>query len=754
MSGEHAECYWTQRHAIGRVRDGAALVVVLGLLLVLTAMAGGFSVVMRSGGLSARRYADQVRARYFARAGVTLGMGQLCTVATNRDSVFPYWEGAPPTAYGHAFVSVSGGDEEPADELMEWVTNWIPASLWGDLTNLVPQWKYLVGVDVDSGSSLVTNGRLAYVIVNCSGQIDVNSVLPDTGGSNPVPYRLSGLVDDLPSDGDVQLFLDDLALHRAYTTLDELNALNRGVWAPAHDLFIYSYDPNPYQYFTNVHDLGMSWIGLTNRFNVNGVTNYLPADYRSVAFSNEWFRPYVEVLEQLDVGAAEGVAWSTVNLIDADRVPQGATDYPWTESACVEATPLINEIAVQRVEAASSNVYDVAIELWYPFDTPMSAETYTVEVGVFREAVSGVTGAEGMDAAVPAWSFTSIVQPMAFGGGAEFQVFRSPDAGHYIRFEVPTPIGGVADYPLGSVYTDVGTGARVTNELYLLVRVRDGAGHIVDEAPGYGCGGIGLGEGLLHVMSPGSFEVDDPRRNAMLQAWQLGGVSLGSSNAAMLTAISSGDWQGVPIVHLDRPLRGVWEVGQAYAGASNIWQNLDLLGEGAGVLDCLSVIDVASIDEPSRHGGVNINTRSTNVLHALFEGVEVGLPDGFPGGTGELWSAESSVVDLFAEQLMGPQMHVSVQSLFDESVAGRTRAALCRSMLPTNGCPHLDYLQEQLVGGVAEQLSFRQNLFVALVVAQATNPGGRRVQAQSRIVALVYRDGWTGSWFIKDWREW
>jgi hypothetical protein len=461
-------------------------------------------------------------------------------------------------------------------------------------------------------------------------------------------------------------------------------------------------------------------------------------------------------LEGVGVSNADEVAWGTVNLLDADRVPQGATDTPWAERYCCEAVPLINEIVVQSASGAvSSNIYEVAVELWYPFVSESADETFTLQVGIFRDEVTGVAELAVMQGQDPNWSFTAVLDPMSYGGASEFQTVQTPDAAARISFTVPSGVGGgVADLPLG-VYVDPVTGAAKTNDFYLLVRVLDSAGKIVDEAPGYTQTGLDTERAMLHVMSPGSYEVNDPRDNGRLGAWHKSATAatLGTSNTAFSV---SGDWQGLPIVHLDRPLHGVWELGQLYDPASGPWQNLNLLGgthSAAGILDRLAVTNVAAMTEPWRSGRINVNTRSTNVLQALFQGVSLVLPPGYPGGTNQIWHPEAAGIDAFAGLVMGSEMHSSVGALFSATPEGEARGAALRQALPTNSCPTLDYLEEQIIGRAAESMTFRQNLFVVIAVAQSTNLKGNRSQAEVRIMALIYRDAWTGNWFIKDWRE-
>ena len=89
-------------------------------------------------------------------------------------------------------------------------------------------------------------------------------------------------IDDFSASSSASEFAKNMAIHRGYTSLPEMSALNlnRGLAMPSvSELFVYSYDPDPNSIPTNYADIGNFNIVLTNKFNINSITNYQPAYY-------------------------------------------------------------------------------------------------------------------------------------------------------------------------------------------------------------------------------------------------------------------------------------------------------------------------------------------------------------------------------------------------------------------------------------------------------------------------------------------
>jgi hypothetical protein len=61
---------------------------------------------------------------------------------------------------------------------------------------------------------------------------------------------------------------------------------------------------------------------------------------------------------------------------------------------------------------------------------------------------------------------------------------------------------------------------------------------------------------------------------------------------------------------------------------------------------------------------------------------------------------------------------------------------------------------EDVLRGVIDKVSFRQNIFVIVLAAQVVDPGtGRNVLAEQRAAVTVIRDAYSGNWVISDWRK-
>jgi len=769
-------------------RSGIALIVVLGLVTALMTLAIAFSLSMRMGSLGARRFTDRARARNFERAGLVLCMTDLDELTQGQTNVYPWFlpeiSSSDTFVFGHAFASSTTNEVTDAEVLVGAWSNFVPASLWADATNVTPLWREVTLNDEETRDVLSTNGRVAFVAINCSGVLDPAILGPASDfmalASNDVDWVQ---IDDFSVSSSASEFAKDMAIHRGYTSLPEMSALNlnRGLAMPSvSELFVYSYDPDPNSIPTNYADIGNFNIVLTNKFNINSITNYQPADYAGDDFQSNYIARVTNLLDHLDSTQRRAMAWSIVNLLDEDSIPQSYSEdstIPWREDYCAEAVPSINEIVLaQRSIAETPNAYGFSVETWFPF-TPgtVTAGTYALHVMVFTNRVAGETPQALADDQHAAWSFQSDLPEMRSDDSSAWFVAETPP-GQDITFPVTvsrlvTDSGsGVSALIEQTEYLPIGVTTyandtvaggsitiTVTNRVWFLARVQAGS-NIVDEAMGYDPSvepedDKDVDGALFEFREVAGYEVDDPRFNGHRAKWLRssdGDSTLGTTNAVFEQELRAQGLhgQGVPIVHLDRPLEHVWEIGQAVAPDRGPWNTIDLMDANreASLLDTLMTHE--PLEEPWEYGRVHLSSPFTNVLTAVLSNRELSfpLPDDVVVTTLTEPEPSRELAGTIISNAPGGA-YASFDSLWE--AGGTNLLAAVENCVPSNFPYHVDYMREQVIGDLVEKVTFRQNIYLVFIRSQALAGNGKRAVAETRRLYVVYRDAYSGRYFVK-----
>jgi hypothetical protein len=224
-----------------------------------------------------------------------------------------------------------------------------------------------------------------------------------------------------------------------------------------------------------------------------------------------------------------------------------------------------------------------------------------------------------------------------------------------------------------------------------------------------------------------------------------GDSTLGTTNTIYAQGVHG---QGVPIVHPDRPLEHVWEIGQAVAPARGPWNTIDLMDANreASLLDRLMIH--APLDEPWEYGRVHLSTPFTNVLTAVLAGQELV----FPRAAGEEVptideAAAGELARIINEKAGIDQGYFSFNSLF--AAGGDDLRTAIEAAVPSNATYRVDYLREQVIGQLVEKVTFRQNIYLVFIRSQALAGNGKRAVAETRRLYVVYRDAYSGRYFVK-----
>jgi len=689
-----------------RSNSGVALIVVLGIMAVLAILAVAFSKAMRDERLSSRNYADQVRAEHFIQAGLTRALDRLEYRLSG--SCYPYFSEDAPDAMGSYNLT-----NPVCDLLVGEATNMIPRALWTDAVAVTCNWIYIIGTN--DTTTTMTNGRVAFLILNCSGLLDANYL----GGKYPrnIGTNISELdPESLLEIANANQFVSGRTNDVRYDTVPEIAALNSAVVGPATNLFVYSYDPGRDVYPLDLWALGRrDAVVLTNKLCVNAIsepgywerlTNLLiRAQYDNPTNTN----PPTATMEV----CAEGIAWNIRNYIDTNSIPAAGSTAPWLEIAGCEATPLINEVAL--VEITNNPVsYRVNIELWYPFaPTEVSDGAYSLQIATFTNnpgPIADDPNTNGWDAA---WSTNSAIGTMAFGTGTEFRIYASP----VISLG---PTGGV---PVSAA-----------NPVYFLARVTRN-GTPVDQAIAF------TNMEVAAFTDTVAYSVQDPRLNAVTSFWyETTNHTLGGMNEYCDPWANDG--QGLPIYHRNGPMMSIGEIGHVFmpytpwppttnpAPPLVPWQSISLTDffGGAALLDWMTV---RTTNAPAR-GLVHPYTRQKDVLVSLFYNATIRDTNGIPG-----------------QPLTSNEVYSLVRSFDSDGVDLRTLFYDIGRHTNYVSLPLQSEQKEDALRSIVEMLTLRQNMFTVILAAQALSKDGRGVLAEKRAVAIVYRDSYTGQSFVR-----
>ena len=735
-----------------RRQRGVALIITLGLLAVLTILAVAFAIAMRVESIAARNFRDMVRAKHLVQTALTESLDDVsraCAGKTYPD-FYPYSGvhdaiGSPP---GSTNVNLVVGEAERA----------IPGILRADARAVSSYWMdVLVTNYTDTGTAITqTNGRIAYVVVNCSGLLDANRI----GGTERELSTDVGEIDVSYVIPDELLFLTERTNHVRYETVQELRAINDAVGTYAmSNLFVNSFDPGPDVYMADTNQLGSLDALLLPKFNINSITNYAcyynmtdPAAFRTdAAFMAGYFGPLKTILmaalPDMPTNKANDVTWNVVNYLDKNRIPNGPNPYQWRHTESGENTPLINEIYFEEFPSGSTN-YRFRVEVWYPFipTNVVSEDGFKLEIGVFSNNWEGATAPNEMDIMDHAWlHYVHDIDDMQFGSSTEFLVF---DTESFAPPKYP-------DKPIAN-----------TNAVWFLSRVLkvdtpSGGGtpitNVVDEAMGYQKSeeedGTTHRRALKKFIAPVDYQINDPRTNGQCRYWDptlpdsgypgdcrigrkysVAAHTLGALNdPSYFTYFGTPKSQGIPIWYEGRTMRNISEIGHVFrsnmddeVASAHInygyWRNIDLMNrdEGAALIDWLTVRE----NNRSCRGRVTINTRQKPTLHSLIHDLQPGDPswgDYMGTLTPVMFNRITNVVHAIQTRARALEGCKHWRDLFDAGsnpadptepaddggpVADALRA--CVDGILASGIPTNDILKEAVCRSVVELLSFRQ----------------------------------------------
>jgi len=711
--------------------EGAALIIVLGMLAILLILASAFSVNMRVERMAAGNARFGVSTRHMLLGAVARAVDAIERETTN--SAAPDW-----------IVLSSSNGLEGAQLAWGEAMKYIPAALKDAVEDAPAAWESFPNM----------NGRYAYLVVNVSSFLDANVVggQPRYAGTSPVEVTLGCL----PEVKDTNLLYQCRESDVRYETLKEFGELQEG-YGLTNDLpdhfVVYSRYPFGYLKGTNIvtdvvsvkgeaSDLLGSQLQIQQAFEKSGVPaqGAPPAPYPMPPL-------YVTAMVNMFDG------------IDDDRLPAnlgGAYNAGGWNGPYVDAFPMFNEVSMRVQLQVTTNAalekyqcagaYYLSFECAYPFVHPDPTNGY--KLAEISAVISNAAWAGD-------WNFTpstpspNPIQPpdqdldILFGN--HFWTYTANPAGFPNR-----PLPDEPDIP-----DDLTLFARVT------VRVKDSDNKVVDGVqsndpvvvrvtipnikdrivnwPNY--------PQMLVIKTNVTAECIDPRLN-----WQ-GGIANGqwaitnkptigtTNSAAMIAYRKEGcDGDGWMCVK-QKPLESVGDIGNVFFGKP--WETIRLLRRTNAVPEVHLVLDnFTLLDDTAkpRKGlfNINVNEHNASATAAVFTNMPV--REYYQGSEQMCISNKNTLVSIHNALLDGgPYTNLS-------DIGNADWGAIADAMGFPADRPLNEIDREAFIRNSAGMVGTRQNLFMILAAAGPfrISPGIAAFRgdwlARSRAVAMVWRD--------------
>ncbi|MBI3987055.1 MAG: hypothetical protein HY343_09055 [Lentisphaerae bacterium] len=745
-----------------RDRRGVALILVLGMLAILIISAVTFAVSMRTERAAALYYANNLRAKQLAYAGLARAMEHIrldmgSNVQAANAKVYPAWDAqssfqwrtnmtlitnlsymwdtnmtlitANMTNFASSsnpiFIAESLSSSNPV--FIAAIPPFIPAALTGSVvavdkacTNASPAnntWIYyhnfVVSVVSNQGGGFTTNrlilGRVSYLIVNCSGLLDANLAGSPTVarglGASPAEIVLNGLPEF--SVGGPGFFLNQRAnIDKRYEMLDELAALN----------LLPQYNKLP-ENFATYSGAGTNYVTANNTlagpvFLDANITNLVA---NRPAITNAFGQAGLTGFGYGGFSKPDILYWNLIDYVDTNSLPSSPI-------YGVDSAPCFSEIVVESVVTLDTPGIGpgmrnyrvqptIQVEMFAPLSTTSSV--FTLDLNCSVSLVS---------ASVPGFSMAS--------NTVSVPTSNAPPNTYAMAPNMPTPLLGADEVAA----QDINYILKV--DRLVLTNAVDNVLMDVLTAP--------IQFSITHRTPPppyaatsavASAEAQDPRFNAYTNDWVVrAGDSRGTTNLATVTYLAglpNGDKDVVTFV-ANTNLQVVGELGYL---AYDKGRTVRLCGPNPHrVVDTFTVRTNAFM-----RGLVNPNTRQTNVIASVFNGMP---KDQYPGGPSNL------VTWLVAQQ---------IETFFMQTNTWASTNAGSNAFLNVSDIGKVDYFsadddltRESFVRNASGLFSPGQNLFTILVEAQAS-PGGmfNVLPPRQRAIALVWRDPYTGEFVIR-----
>ncbi|MDD5522264.1 MAG: hypothetical protein PHI84_15715 [Kiritimatiellae bacterium] len=685
------------RHMLMTGKRGVALVLVLGLLSMLMLSAVAFSISMRIERNGASNYRNGVIAKHMLWAALAEAITNINANMDNGVSfdIYPKWDIMVSTN-----IIYMGSGLPKARVLGPSGSNYVSVSTWNLAKSTNAYWYGLY----DTNNWQV--GRYAFIAVNQSGLLDVNRVGGMTRGSGTNVHEIQ--ISQLPEIGSVpfaEVFTNQRAVHVKYETLGEAYALNEGFQQWPNNMCAFS--------LSREGEFVVNGIGI-QKVDISGDETVLsqPAVKANI----------IQGLRNSGIDASEAafVFTNLLDYIDTDCMPKSLV------SPCTEAVPMINEFYItNQCTFLDPNVRvrsTLEIETWYPF--------LKTQTNNFDFHVEWTVTLSNMTVSAIATRTESRAIPSYYVGnpGSPFRVLTAP-------LETP-PI----DVSMVAVTGNI---INISYEAKAWITAQPGGG-TVDIVPYTNYLPIGSFTYVVTntmVTHPMGMECVDPRFNwqtgpQFWRAYSTPGVhTKGTTNQWTLVWRNQNSGfpydQGTSMYVSDRGrLNSVGELGNLLLGAANAykWKTIRLFNRDPSFYVRQTVFENFTLTNGLVNGRVNLNTRNSDVLAAVFTNCPAGYDT-------------NSVIPLSGQVASITNLLIGLNSNVYNDVGEMGVVSNWTACLPGMS----DCEREAVLSNTAGLLTTRGNFFTIYLAADAyaEGAGGRtrgKVLASARAVAEIWRD--------------
>lgn len=776
-------------------KNGAALLIALGFLAILTILIIAFAVQSRTERLSGRAFLSSARTRHLLQTSLAMAMEDIDTTAGSDYPAF-FARGLQ----GNSSLRLADSIDFINEEIFFPVANPLIGNAYDTELDAATWETVAVG-----GTNPV--GRIGYIIINTSGLLDANAVGGIEGRDT------LGNADDYITRG-AGIHPKEIQLSSKSNLIPELNASDSGFDHPGSDHPAKVTNKNLEAGLALVRNRNRAWRrfeSLRDLYLLNADETVEPNIFTSPieSFSTFSYRPPEDdgrvfmgtnlttvteraktIADQLQLNPAidaDFVMNQLIDYLDTDKVP---VDLDFS----VEAVPLINELALACsfsftpeivvvdgeatvVSVKIGNTYALALETWYPFTGYGNEDSYTVAIedrpvqdGFLPEELFGeLTDGDGR---LSAWVGNFSVLSMYNEPG------ESPARFDLYTNSLSTTVGSANE--LVGLFEDM-----QTDIAFPSITCTDAGGNLVDQVEDLELP-VGMAvandlmpliEGLSISLFDAATAVDvtnfnfvvsmeciDPRLNSdgtQTNLWvdDVGageGASAGSLDDFNDTAIRehsnpADDIRKVFVRNEDR-IDSPWEFTYFLHDTSKPWQTIQMLAEHDPdntrfILDALSPY---APDTKPRHGLVNPLSKHPNAIASVFLGIptdEYNLP--------ALNRANETQAREAAQLLMGhvalkgwPDRPSAYADGFDLDEVGRILGIDLDNRWET----------EAFFRNTYELFNKRDSFYTLLLAAQAGTDadgdgriGDDEVRGTQKAVAYVWRDPQTGKAAVVFW---
>ncbi|HPG01214.1 MAG TPA: hypothetical protein PLE77_14240 [Kiritimatiellia bacterium] len=763
-------------------KEGVALVAVLGFLGVMLLLAVSLSIAMRTERLTSEAGRDDMKTRQLLHTAVARAMADVNdfmrdanpSVQATKDD-WLYAPGAESSVARPTMIhlprdfallpslSVDASTRTLQNDGIELISgeieDWLPSkylTTGGGAYDAASKAAGAEWINIVDPQTNIILGRVAYLVVDCTGLLDVNLITTENEGA---PARREGesigeidarLLPEVKTRENAQFLYENRAFYHRFDSLPEIIYLNDGTGGQAAFKEEHAIDADA---LNNLTPYSLSYDRGWWKGNAAGVGTWESTFAGAPLNLKDWTAADAQnVFAALGFANPTDMARCFEDYTDADFIPGGSGGANF-DVPCCEPIPMVNEIdaGVQARHDGSNYFLDVYvdIELCYPFPTVVTNDRqYTVEyhsLGIVAGGVGAVTlSAMGGITSTPPFTVVE--------GGGWYQT---------VRFQlVSAPI---------MVWTPPTINVLLNN---FDIRVRDNdTGTDVDRTVNSGAPGLtllvaGIAKPSAGASSPPksplqSLRCNDPRVNHLTDArcWSQGPKSLGAANIGAIFSAplvwnqtTNGGFEGSLMFVRNGPMQSVAEMGFIPTGAP--WETIDLLSSaGADLLSKFRVEPLNTVN-PYLYGKINPHSLNTSVWYSVFVGCPMSEYPGDGGaytvGVSRAESLVKSLADYNAEDdswgadsFDGFADWVGIQALRRGSTDNWGRDPR------DNGKPLSNMQAEGVIRNSYRLFSPNQNLFTIIVVAQAINDQGVRgvyepdvdtILGEKRAVALVWRD--------------